>query len=249
MNTAESWRLGGAASYGSYAVEKRMRTLLQHVCLDGRAVLDLGCGNGSYTEEIARRAGFVIGLDAQLSNLTSFRTPIPRFVGAGEALPFPSGSFDVVTMIEVLEHTTDDRAVIAECYRVLRPGGYLALFVPNKLYPMESHPCHIKKYSIGRNIPFASWLPDSVRKHICFARIYSRRRLLGLVRAAGFGVKKVGYIYPPVDSFPMPLSLRNLYRSVSWRLEESPLRAFGVSIFAVCKKDHSMDSQETTPGA
>jgi ubiquinone/menaquinone biosynthesis C-methylase UbiE len=248
VSTAESWRLGGAASYGSYAIEKRMRTILQHVSLDGREVLDLGCGNGSYTREIARRASFVIGLDAQLPNLTSFETPIPRFVGVGEALPFSSESFDVVTMIEVLEHTTDDRAVIVECYRVLRPGGYLALFVPNKLYPMESHPCHIKKYSIGRNIPFASWLPDSVRKHICFARIYSRRRLLGLVRAAGFGVEKVGYIYPPADSFPLPQSLRNVYRSLSWRLEESPLRVFGVSIFALFRKNHCMDSQETPPG-
>jgi hypothetical protein len=114
---------------------------------------------------------------------------------------------------------------------------------------MESHPCHIKKYSIGKNIPFASWLPDSVRKHICFARIYSRRRLLGLARAAGFGVEKVGYIYPPVDSFPLPQWLKKVYRGLSWRLEESPVKVFGVSIFALLKKKLSIGSEEAAQGA
>ena len=248
VSTAESWRLGGPAFYGSYAIEKRMRTLLRHVSLDGRRVLDLGCGNGSYTREIARRAGFVIGLDAQLSNLISFEAAIPRLVGVGEVLPFSEESFDIVTMIEVLEHTRDDRAVIAECYRVLRPGGYLAMFVPNRLYPLESHPCHIKKYPIGKNIPFASWLPDSVRKHICFARIYSKRHLLDLVRGSGFVAEKVGYIYPPVDSFPLPQALKDVYRGLSWRLEKSPLRFFGVSIFVLLKKNLSTDPHQPMPG-
>jgi len=247
VSTEESWRFGGPASYGTYAIEKRMRTLLRHVRLDGLRVLDLGCGNGSYTRELARHAGLVVGLDVQLSNLASFEARIPRVAGVGEMLPFSAGSFDAVTMIEVLEHTTNDRAVIAECYRVLRPGGYLVLFVPNKLYPMESHPCHIKKYSIGKNVPFVSWLPDSIRKHICFARIYSRRKLLDMVRAGGFGVEKVGYIYPPVDSFPLPQALKNVYRSLSWRLEGSPLRVFGVSIFALLKKNVLVGFQESTP--
>src|SRR5690348_2530333 len=231
-----SWRRGGPAAYGSYAIEKRLQTLFKHVSLCGRRVLDLGCGNGCYTQEMAHRAQSVIGVDIELSNLTSFQVQIPRLLGVGERLPFSTSSFDIVTMIEVLEHTTDDRAVLRECHRILRPGGYLALFVPNKLYPMESHPCHVGKYSIGRNVPIVSWLPNSFRKHLCFARIYSKRQLLSMARENCFEVEKVGYIYPPVDSFPLPQSVKGFYRDISWRLEESPLGIFGVSIFALLKK-------------
>ena len=231
-----SWRRGGPASYGSYAIEKRLQTLFRHLSLHGQQVLDLGCGNGCYTQEIAKHAQSVVGIDVEHPNLRAFHEPIPRLVGTGEKLPLPAASFDIVTMIEVLEHTTDDRAVLAECYRILRPGGYLALFVPNKLYPMESHPCHIAKFSIGRNIPFVSWLPDSLRKNLCFARIYSKRHLLRMAQENGFAPEKVGYIYPPIDTFPLPRILKRFYRRISWRLEDSPLRVFGVSIFALLRK-------------
>jgi ubiquinone/menaquinone biosynthesis C-methylase UbiE len=235
--TELSWRRGGPAAYGSYAIEKRLQTLFKHVSMHGQRVLDLGCGNGCYTKEMAQRAKSVIGVDVELSNLTSFQVQIPRILAVGEKLPFASSTFNIVTMIEVLEHTTDDRAVLGECHRILRPGGYLALFVPNKLYPMESHPCHIAKHSIGNNIPIISWLPDSLRKHLCFARIYSRRRLLSMARDKGFQVERVGYIYPPIDILPLPQKIKRLYRRMSWRLEQSALKIFGVSIFALLKKD------------
>jgi ubiquinone/menaquinone biosynthesis C-methylase UbiE len=245
LTAEQSWRRGGPAEYGSYAIEKRLQTLFRYVSLRGQRVLDLGCGNGCYTTEIAQRARSVVGVDVELSNLASFQNQIPRLVGIGEQLPFAAASFDIITMIEVLEHTTDDSAVLGECHRILRPDGYLALFVPNKLYPMESHPCHIAKHSIGRNIPFVSWLPNALRKNLCFARIYSQRRLLGMARKKGFAVEKVGYIYPPVDTFPLPQKLKSLYRRVSWHLEESPLRVFGVSIFALLRKKSSSDAAST----
>lgn len=229
-----SAKLGEPVSYGSYAVLKRIGKLDQKISLRGMRVLDLGCGNGCYTAELARRAQWVCGMDVQISHLQTFRDPIPRVQASGENLPFASGSFDVVTMIEVLEHTACDTAVLAECFRILRPGGLLVLFVPNKLYPMESHPCHVGKVSIGHNVPLASWLPEFIHRRICYARIYSRRRLLSLVRAAGFQANEIGYIFPPVDSFPLPF--KGAYRRLVMRLEETPLRVFGVSMLAIVKK-------------
>jgi ubiquinone/menaquinone biosynthesis C-methylase UbiE len=184
-------------------------------------------------------------VDADFSNLTSFQSQIPRILATGEKLPFPSSAFDIVTMIEVLEHTIDDRTVLAECNRILNVDGYLALFVPNKLYPMESHPCHIAKHSIGRNIPLVSWLPSSIRKHLCFAKIYSKRQLLAMARESGFLVEKLSYVYPPVDSFPLPQTFKNLYRTLAWRLEESPLQIFGVSIFALLRKTSLLNVKST----
>src|SRR5205814_7616797 len=104
----------------------------------------------------------------------------------------------------VLEHTENDAKVLTECFRVLKPGGLLALFVPNKLYPFESHPCHIGGLGIGPNIPLVSWLPDFLHKRLCHARIYTRRRLFAMARSIGFQIQKYGFIFPPLDSFPLP---------------------------------------------
>jgi len=50
-------------------------------------------------------------------------------------------------MIEVLEHTASDLGVLRERFRVLSKGGHLVLFVPNQLYPFESHPCYFVSLS------------------------------------------------------------------------------------------------------
>jgi exopolysaccharide biosynthesis WecB/TagA/CpsF family protein len=229
-----SFRLGMPASYGSYGVKKRMRRIDETIDLRGMRILDLGCGNGSYTAELAGRAAYVCGVDRQMSHLKAFREPMPRIQAAGENLPFVSESFDAITMIEVLEHTDSERQVLRECYRVLKPGGFLVLFVPNKLYPFESHPCHLADRSLGPNIPLVSWLPDSVRKRLCHARIYSRRRLLSLACEAGFSNSQTSYIFPPLDSLRLPL--KDIYRQAASWLEKSALACLGVSIYAMLQK-------------
>ena len=144
-------------------------------------------------------------------------------------------------MIEVLEHTGSDISALAECFRILRPGGILILFVPNKLYPWESHPCHVGRFSIGRNIPLASWLPESLHRRICHARIYTRRKLFRIARTTGFQIRTMGYIFPPVDSFPLPKRFKQAYRRLSWTLEQSALAVFGVSIFVVFGKSQRVE--------
>ena len=232
--------LGGPASYGSYAVKKRMGKSDETVDLKGKRVLDLGCGNGCYTQELARRAAYVCGVDIQISHLKSFRQPIQRIQAAGENLPFASKSFDVVTMIEVLEHTRSDEETLEECFRVLKPGGLLVLFVPNKLYPFESHPCHFGNFSIGRNIPLISWFPESLRKRFCPARTYSSRKLLSLAKSAGFEAHQRRYIFPPLDSFRLPF--KEFYRGAATKLEKTPIAKLGVSIYAVLRKPTSPET-------
>jgi SAM-dependent methyltransferase len=137
-------------------------------------------------------------------------------------------------MIEVLEHTRSDTSVLQECRRVLRSGGKLLLFVPNKLYPFESHPSHLGRLTLSTNVPFVSWLPGSLHDRISSAKIYSRRRIIAMAGAAGFEVSKFGYIFPPLDSFPLPF--KRTYRRLARRLEDTPLRNFGISIFLLLTK-------------
>jgi exopolysaccharide biosynthesis WecB/TagA/CpsF family protein len=239
-------KLGGPAAYGSYGVQKRVNKIDETIDLKGMRVLDLGCGNGCYTAELMRRSANVLGVDLQMPHLKAFREAIPRLQAAGENLPFASESFDAVTMIEVLEHTECDSQVLNECFRVLKPGGFLVLFVPNKCYPFESHPCHIGEFSLGINIPMISWLPDSVRKRLCDARVYSRRKLISMARLAGFQTRGIGYIFPPLDSLRLPF--KKVYRQLAFWLERSPLARFGVSIHAVFQKPAPLDANLSSAG-
>ncbi len=225
---------GRPAEYGSYGVRKRLEKIDGSLSLEGMRLLDVGCGNGSYTVELSRRAAWTCGLDVQFNHLKSIPGDIPCVQGVGESLPFRNRTFDCITMIEVLEHTHSDTSVLDECRRVLRSGGKLVLFVPNKLYPFESHPSHLGRLTLGTNVPFASWLPGFLHERISTAKIYSRRRIIGMARAAGFEVSEVGYIFPPLDSFPLPL--KSTYRRLTRRLEDTILRNFGVSIFLVLTK-------------
>jgi ubiquinone/menaquinone biosynthesis C-methylase UbiE len=104
----------------------------------GRRVLDLGCGEGSLTLDIARRGAEVVGIDLSpgMIQVATRRMEIfmpdarAEFVAApAEQLPFQDDSFDVVVGRFILHHLDMDRAP-AEIARVLRPGG-VAVFVEN----------------------------------------------------------------------------------------------------------------------
>jgi ubiquinone/menaquinone biosynthesis C-methylase UbiE len=235
-------RLGGPAPYDTYAIAKRIQVIDEHLSLQGKRILDLGCGIGSYTEKLAQRARWTCGLDILESNLQTFRQPIPRVQGIGENLPFATASFDAVTMIEVLEHTISDTQVLRECFRVLKPAGFLILFVPNKLYPLESHPCKVGRFSLGHNIPLVSWAPGWLRKYLCPVRIYTLRKLVSLAKTEGFELRANSYIFPPVDSFPLPSSLKQVYRALARCSERTPMKVFGVSIFAVFERPRLPES-------
>lgn len=98
-------------------------------------VLDVGCGNGIYTQWLARKCETAVGIDHNQANLEWAKTEFPdcEFVFSnGENLPFSDGSFGAVMLTEVLEHTRDDRATLNEIARVTRSGGTLLLSTPHR---------------------------------------------------------------------------------------------------------------------
>lgn len=116
--------------------------------LRGRALLDVGCGLGDHAvAAVAAGAARVVGLDLDPGKLSlsgrlaaEHGAPAARFaVGTAARLPFPDGVFDVVLLLEVLEHVDDPASTLAECARVLRSGGRLVVTFPPYRSPWGGH--------------------------------------------------------------------------------------------------------------
>jgi SAM-dependent methyltransferase len=104
-------------------------------CRD-RDVLEAGCGEGYGADLIANVARRVIGLDYDESAVEHVRARYPRVEmhhGNLAALPLPDASVDVVVNFQVIEHLWDQGQFVAECLRVLRPGGVLLMSTPNRI--------------------------------------------------------------------------------------------------------------------
>ncbi|HHY93787.1 MAG TPA: class I SAM-dependent methyltransferase, partial [Firmicutes bacterium] len=100
----------------------------------GRRLLDLGCGAGGKSVFFALQGAEVVGVDLaadlcrQGEELAATRGVSARCrfqVGDAAALPFSTASFDIVLASDVIEHLAQVEAAVAECWRVLRPGGLL----------------------------------------------------------------------------------------------------------------------------
>jgi 2-polyprenyl-3-methyl-5-hydroxy-6-metoxy-1,4-benzoquinol methylase len=95
-------------------------------------LLDVGCGNGEFLVA-ARSAGWqVCGLDFDAKAVAAARHQgLEVFEGSLEAQGFAANSFDAITLSHVIEHVHRPQALIAECARLLKPGGILWLATPN----------------------------------------------------------------------------------------------------------------------
>jgi SAM-dependent methyltransferase len=208
--------------------------------LEGRRVLDAGCGVGMYVAAFRRFTDAVYGVDLDPEKIAQATEEIPNLLVASvEALPFADGRFDVVLSHEVIEHVSDDRAAVAEGVRVLKPGGRLVIYAPNRLYFFETHGCFWRgKYHFG-NIPLVNWLPDRWRTRLCpHVRAYTTRGLRHLLD--GLPVKVVAHtqVYPGFDKVAARCPwLGRWLRRVLYALERTPLRIFGLSHLLVIERD------------
>lgn len=105
----------------------------------GRRVLEAGCGEGYGAALLQRSAASVIALDydAYASSHAQRSYPGLPVVRANlVALPFATGSHDVVVSLQTIEHLWDQEQFLAECARVVRPGGLIVISTPNtKTFP------------------------------------------------------------------------------------------------------------------
>jgi glycosyltransferase involved in cell wall biosynthesis/ubiquinone/menaquinone biosynthesis C-methylase UbiE len=173
------------------AFRRRAFRLLEWLELrDGERVFDCGCGMGFYLMAMGElRSLRLVGLDGDVERLHWARSEdVPAELLSGNILrlPFPDASFDKVLMSEVLEHIDDDQQALREIYRVLKPGGILALSVPHSRYPFWWDPINHIWIALGgqpiRSGPIAGiWSNHE--------RLYEPEVLAQRFRNAGFTIE------------------------------------------------------------
>jgi ubiquinone/menaquinone biosynthesis C-methylase UbiE len=192
----------------------------------GERVLDVGCGSGAVTRDIAKRVGsrgLVVGLDPSPALLAVARE-LAQQAGLGDCvefregsalrLPFPDRSFDAVVCVTVLSHVPKGEAAIPELVRVLRPGGRLGVFDLDTDMTAFTHPDR----ALTRRIVAAASDATAVNGWLVrlLPSLFQRAGIVD-VRARGF--------------FPLDTDLRSFYASMADRCVEVAVKAGVITEF------------------
>jgi SAM-dependent methyltransferase len=186
----------------------------------GRRVLEVGCGAGTDLIRFARNGAMATGVDLApasielaAQNFTIAHLRADLAIADGEALPFRDNSFDLVYAHGVVQYTTDDRALVRECRRVLKAGGVAVFQVYNRVSWLNalSHVTKVdlehvdapvlKKYSIAE---FRDLLKDFSRVRIVPERFPVKTRLHGGLKGTLYNTFFVGLF----NMMPRPLTRR-----------------------------------------
>ncbi|HHX64316.1 MAG TPA: class I SAM-dependent methyltransferase [Chloroflexi bacterium] len=219
--------------------ERRVALIRRYVPLENARILDAGCGLGLYVRRFRELSEQVYGVDLDGDKVRQARVALPNIEEASvDALPYPDGFFDVVFSHEVLEHVPDDVAAVRDAYRVLRPGGHMIVFVPNRMYPFETHGAYWGgRYHFG-NIPLINYLPNRWRNQLApHVRAYTRRGIRRLFDGLEGRIVVHRQVFAGYDNIVARRpAVGRLLRTVTYALERTPLQCFGLSHFIVYQK-------------
>jgi SAM-dependent methyltransferase len=148
-------------------------------------LLEIGCGAGGLLKELAQTTvAYGMDVEAESMKYCQERGLERLCLGDAAALPYRSERFDAVVCVDVLEHLDDDRAALADIYRVLKPGGRLLA-----------------------TVPAFQWLWSRRDVQLHHKRRYRLAELRERVAEAGFRVLKISYINLTVF-FPLWLMVK-----------------------------------------
>ena len=233
-NPSFVWRFGQ---------DRRLEMIRHFAPLAGRVVLDIGCGIGTYVRKFEQRGASAFGVDIEFERLregvgAQHAAPLQLAQAVSECNPFPDNTFDMVLLHEVIEHVQDDRQTVAEAVRIVRPGGRVIIFAPNRGWPFETHGIFWHgQYHFG-NIPLIPYLPDPLRNtYAPHVRTYTVRSIRRLVDGLPARIVAHTQVYPGYDNIVARRpALGKVLRTITYALESTPLRALGLSHLLVLEK-------------
>ncbi len=224
-------------------VAYRLDKVARHAAIAGHW-LDCGGFDGHYANGLLDRGADRVTISDvdpdRVREAEGLWSDDPRFAFAAcpaERMPFASETFDGVLLNEVLEHVLDERESLGEVQRVLKPGGVLALYSPNRWFPFEGHGLDVRGRRLRAPAPLIPWLPKSLTQSVVKARNYWPRELRGLAEDAGLTPVEMDFALPTLNTYPwLPSRLVDSYQENLERLDRSPLRRFGVSTLVIARK-------------
>lgn len=152
-------------------------------------LLDVGCGwEARLLRAVEPHVARAVGVDFKAPRLRTAKLETVAMTLA-DTLPFPDAAFDVVTMLAVLEHLAQPRAMVEEIARVLKPGGEVVLTVPSK----AARPVlEFLAYRLG------VVSEAEIRDH---KQYYDRRSLFALLRDSGLAIERHRYFQLGMNNF------------------------------------------------
>jgi SAM-dependent methyltransferase len=190
---------------------RRVKMLSSHL-RPGMSVLELGCGTGTFTRELARSGADIIAIDVSPELLeiarASYSASNVRYQTQNAyALSYPDAAFDSVVGSSVLHHLEVEEA-LRNIYRVLKPGGTIFFTEPNMLNP---------QIAVQKNVPWVKRkLGDSPDETAFF-----RWRLRGLLEQTGYRNVRINpfdFLHPKT-----PVRLINRVNAFGLFLESVPV--------------------------
>ena len=205
-----------------------------------KTLLDIGCGNGAsmfYLSEFMRSC---TGVDITKQHEDEFTLQMNRRKILNCSLKILDvvketavEKYDRIISFEVIEHLSDESG-LKYYYDSLADDGIMAISVPNKWWPFETHGAKLPLLPWNR-VPFFSYLPKPIHEKYANARIYTKKRIINLLQENGFKVLSYLYITTPLDVLPdgkiKKLLLKYIFKTPSTRF---PVKA--PSIMVVAKK-------------
>ena len=167
------------------AAARRVRVVLEYLDVQqGERVLDCGCGLGWMTHVTRELHDCrLAATDYDGARLRTTRREVAADVSVEASdvlrLPYPDDAFDKVILSEVLEHIVEDSAALREVRRVVKPGGIVAITVPNHDYPFLWDPVNWTRERLGLAPIREGFFGGLWTNHV---RLYSREAIIDLIR-------------------------------------------------------------------